>query len=352
MNKSIYIFTQTLLKGGAEKQAVLLANSLSRDYEVNLIVFYGELIHPTHVHELKNVRIFKLKGSFIKKILDLTTIIEHNSILFNYLMLPNFLGGIISSFKKNVISYGGVRSSRLLGYKRVIEKISHNWLNSFTIFNNRSGLEYCLNYGFNEKKTIYIPNGIIIPHKYSPKKKMENKKSFKILSVGRYEDVKNYPFALKVIGEVIAKFPNVKYSIVGWGRKEQEIRKYIIKNKLSDQVKMVINPGDLSSYYEESHLFLQTSKFEGISNTILEAMSFGLPIIATDAGDNKFIVRNEIDGFIFAQNDVESFVNCINYLIANKEEIKRLGENSFEHARNLFSIKKFKSNYNELISQV
>jgi glycosyltransferase involved in cell wall biosynthesis len=63
---------------------------------------------------------------------------------------------------------------------------------------------------------------------------------------------------------------------------------------IMNRIKIFINPANIPDILNECDIYLSTSLFEGLSNSIMEAMVAGLPVIATDVGDNKYLVK---DGF-------------------------------------------------------
>lgn len=349
MKVKVFIFSQTLLKGGAEKQAILLAISLKDLYDVTIIIFYPKKIDGHHLNILNEneINVLKLDGNFFIKVCKLLKAINGNTIIFNYLFLPNVLGGIISKLKKHTLSIGGIRSARLKNGKRKVERFVHNRVNDFTIFNNQTGVNNSLIHGFKRDKIIYIPNVLFPLPKFDQKDLSRN--SFNILTVGRFEQVKNFPFALEVISKIISQGYQITYTIVGWGSLENKIRGIINNLGIDNYVKIVINPENLELYYKNADLYIQTSKFEGISNTILEAMSYGNPVIATDAGDNRFIIRNNVEGFIIEQKNIDDFISKIKFFLDDKKQLEIFGYRAYQRIKDEYSISRFKTSYINLI---
>jgi len=351
-DKSICIFSQTLLKAGAEKQAVLLALSLRSKFEVTFIVYYRDKIDSSLMNQLveSGINVLTLKGNHLKKLYKIFKTFNKNTILFNYLFLPNFIGGILSKLKRVHCTFGGIRSSKLSKKKFFLEKLLHNNLNDYTIFNNVSGMDNCIDMGFLKHKSIYIPNALFpIPKK---KVKVKSEGFFNILSVGRFEEVKNYPFALSVIAELIKNKIKIKYTIIGWGSKEKEIRKIISDLDISDYVEIIINPPNINDFYERADLFFQCSKQEGVSNTILEAMSHTLPVVATKVGDNDKLVINNKNGYIINEGELNVFREKIHGLIDNHEKRINFGSSAYDRLKREYSIDNFEERYNKLVLSI
>ncbi len=348
----VSIFTQTLLKGGAEKQAIWLAKALSKNYTVSIVVYYPDKIDTVLLGAISsdNIEIIKLNGSLFTKLLQLYKYLqsEKNTVLFNYLLLPNFLGGIVSKFAGIKKSIGGIRSSVLDQKKIHIERFLHNRINHFTIFNNQLGMESCIKNGFKKEKCFFIPN-VLFPLPDIVERKSSSK-VLSILSVGRFEEVKNYPLAISIIKELVMKGLNIRYTLIGWGSKEQEIRGVIKELKLESITDIVINPPNIYNYYNQADIYLQTSRYEGLSNTILEAMSFSLPIVASDVGDNSRLIDDKYNEFIIKEPKIDLYSNAIENLYNNISLRNEYGSFCYNRILNDYSIDRFTKNYNNFIT--
>lgn len=351
-NIKIVIFSQSLESGGAEKQAVMLANLLSKLFSVQLIVFYGNKTSERITSQINvNVNLILLQGNKLKKIINLYKILKESSpyILFNYLLYPNLLGGFLSEFLSNSISVGSIRSAILDKNKILFNRFAHNNLNKKTIFNNYSGYERYTSQGFKKGKAFVIPNAIDLTKKEitRPKKSIPN-----ILSVGRFEKVKDYYTALKSIKGLLDSGVELTYTIIGWGSLEKQIYHWITELEIPNEiVKIVINPPQIEKYYIDADIYLQTSLFEGLSNTVLEAMSFSLPLIVTDVGDNNRLVHNDNNGFIVTPKDSSSIEKHLKLLLSDYNTRIIYGKISYEIVKSNYSIEAMKNKYLELINQ-
>src|SRR5690606_8756310 len=105
-------------------------------------------------------------------------------------------------------------------------RFAHNCLNNKTIFNNYSGYTKYTTKGFKKGKAIVIPNAIDFPEYEIVRKKRH---ILRILSVGRFEEVKDYYTALKAIKDLLKYTQDFIYIIVGWGKLEEQIHEWIIQ---------------------------------------------------------------------------------------------------------------------------
>ena len=140
---SILIFCKTLLKGGAEKQALFLSKLLlGKNVDICLVNWCGDQIDAENLNfvQLNSIKYFPLKGCFLMKFYKYLKILRNEKILISisYLTLPNFVSGMSKLFYRRLLTVGGIRNENISNYKFLFEKWIHNRLNDATVFNNYS----------------------------------------------------------------------------------------------------------------------------------------------------------------------------------------------------------------------
>jgi glycosyltransferase involved in cell wall biosynthesis len=81
-------------------------------------------------------------------------------------------------------------------------------------------------------------------------------------------------------------------------------------------------------YYQEAGIFVMASLNEGMSNAMLEALASGLPIISTETGGAKELLKEDLNGFFVRMKNSEDLAEKINRLIANHGLREKMGEES------------------------
>ena len=350
----ILIFTGAFSSGGAEKQSILLAKVLNKKYNCVIVSYYGEkqLIRYINLLESENIKYYQLKGNFLEKLKKFYQLYktEKPDILFNFLPSNNLLGGIIGNLNNTSIIFGGIRNSRVKLHQFIELFISHNFLSDYSIYNNESGIKYFSKLGFKQKKSLFIPNCLYpLPEKKGFSKRSNS--NIVILMVSRFEKQKDHFTAIEAFNKIIEKHNNVQIDLIGIGKLEDKIRKMVRDFNLSNKINIMVNPENLLNYYEKADIFVQTSLFEGISNSILEAMSFSLPIVATNVGDNNKLVKPGINGYLTSAKDYNNIANNISDLINSPEKRQTMGNNSYNLLKSEFTIDKFENRYIELIEK-
>jgi glycosyltransferase involved in cell wall biosynthesis len=133
---------------------------------------------------------------------------------------------------------------------------------------------------------------------------------------------------------------------------ENKIKEYISSKKLDDNILLLTDPSNIYEYYKEADIFLTTSIYEGTSNSIMEAMAFSLPIVATNVGDNSRLVNNNYNGYLTDTKDYKIIANKLYSLLLSHEKRIEYGKNSYKLIQKNYSLKTFKSNYISLIENL
>ena len=357
MKKNIALLIPTLMKGGAEKQSVLLANSLSKEYNVYFIVFLGDHMdsHLLNLLSIEKIRLIKLKKNYIGVLFDIYKVLKEKKIntIFSYLASGNFINGLIGGIAKVPNRVGGIRNAELSKFKLPLERFFHNKLLTHTISNSHSAVFKLEEKGFKKKKFHMIHNAFDLKQDLIVRNKKNN---ITILSVARFVPQKDYFTALESINLVKKALENSKftfrYYIVGYGTEEKKIRNRINSLNLNNIVKLIINPKNVFDYFKKSDLFLTTSLYEGMSNSVMEAMSYSLPILATDAGDMKYLVKDNFNGFICSFKNPKAISEKVVELITDFDLRNKMGANSYITLKKRFNLQQFYGNYVTFLNSI
>ncbi len=185
-----------------------------------------------------------------------------------------------------------------------------------------------------EKYTEFLPF-VIYPQTTKPK---NNKDFIKILIVARFTKRKNIILGLKAIKNLINYYP-IKLTIIGTlnDNKEskeylEEIKNFIKKNNLSNTVDIKTNIDflSMSKEYQKHNLFILPSCNEPFSISTLEAMAHSLPVIVSDTNGSQYEIKDNVNGFIFETNNEHDLTNKIEKIIQNKNELAKMGEESYK----------------------
>ena len=191
----------------------------------------------------------------------------------------------------------------------------------------------------NKNIPIIIPNGVDLD-KFKCQKKKRQSKNFKILFVGRLEKIKSVDTLIKAIAKIKKQSPQkkIRAHIVGSGREEKSFKKLIKKLKLENIVllKGKKTNKELIREYCDADLFVLPSKSEGQPLTLLEAWATKLPVIVTDVGDNKYFIKNGINGYLIPPTNHLLLAKKITEAIDN-QDLQQLGMNGYKLVRKKYT---------------
>ena len=348
MKEIVSLLVPTIDSGGAEKQAVLLATHLSLRTKVNLIVLYGEHTeYKVNSDQLENssVVVHRLVGSMASKMLAIGRILKASGtdILFCYLTMPDFIGSIWGKIL-GISVYNGIRNSRLPKYKLWIDRFSHNYLATGSIYNCYSGARYFSHSGFKENKNVIIPN--CFPDISEPIVR-ENSVLKTIITVGRFDPQKDYKTLIDSVSRLDRN--DFHLCIVGYGVLENQIRTWVKEYGIEDKADIFIKPDNVSELEKNADIYLSTSLFEGTSNSIMEALNWSLPVVATNVGDNDHLVIDGENGFLHPAGDVLGLAGSLCRLLDSADLRNKMGLKSNQNLRENYSMEVFEKRYIDLI---
>jgi glycosyltransferase involved in cell wall biosynthesis len=343
---AIGILVNSLAMGGAEKQSLLQAKLMGSEFDVYYFVQKKKPQLQQHLNfiEQEKINYIQLYGNIISRTIQLNAYIKKNKIkvFFAFLPLDNLLVSILSVFQ-NIKYIGGIRSSYLPNVKFYIVWFLQKYFLDYTIFNNYYGREIFIKKGFSTSKSIVIQNCINNIQKEITR---PNRKKVRILSVGRFTADKDYLTALKAIQLLKFNIPEteIEYIIVGDGELEQQIQIWVNELQLSN-VTVVKNPDKIEDYYIGADIYFLSSIFEGMPNSIMEALNYSLPVVTTDVGDAKYLVKEGINGFLVPIKDSKKLAEKLSELVLDFNKRNSFGMNGHYLLIKEFSENKFQDEY-------
>ncbi|MFA5318035.1 MAG: glycosyltransferase family 4 protein [Patescibacteria group bacterium] len=180
---------------------------------------------------------------------------------------------------------------------------------------------------------VYLPNGVTMQKKQPAKliKKFGLKKDNYILYAGRLIRHKGVHYLIEAYKELPT---DKKLVIVGSGSFTNDYIKEL--KELAGKNKNIIFTGQqngqiLRELYSNAHCFVQPSESEGLSIALLEAMSYGLPVVASDISENKEALAG--NGYLFANADVKELEQALKNVLSREKSAKRAGAKAREHIK-------------------
>ena len=182
-------------------------------------------------------------------------------------------------------------------------------------------------YGFlKNTKRYVIPNPIIgnYPNRYEGERKKY------IVNFCRLDKVKNIPLLIDALQLLQKDYPEYQLHIFGEGGEKNNLITYVNKLGLSDSVIFFDFDINLHNRIRDYAMFVSSSDREGMSNSMLEAMTIGLPTIVTDtsSGAARMLIQNYENGIIVPVRDKTALYQAMKYIIENPDKAKEMSINA------------------------
>lgn len=205
------------------------------------------------------------------------------------------------------------------------------------VANSQAGADYAaFRTGIRRSKLDVVQNGVLLPERESGgsfEKTHGNDGTQRLLFVGRLVDHKNLACLLRAFEIVAGKVPEAQLDIIGDGPLRQRHEKQAQELGIEGRVSFHGEQGDIVPYLASSSIFVMTSRREGLSNAIMEAMCAGLPVVASNVGGNPELVTHEASGLLFPPDDHETLAAMLQELLTDTAKRQLLAENARAAAR-------------------
>ena len=195
-------------------------------------------------------------------------------------------------------------------------------------------------YGFSKNKIFVVPNGVIRPLPVTIKTIYKKNGEIWLLSIGQLEPRKGINVLLNAFTALSIKFPTVHLILVGKGLFNKSHKPMIqIPPKVAQRVHIYdyVDYAQLSELYDACDIYVSASLLEGFGLTVLEAMSIGKPVIATQCGGIPEFVKSGVNGILVSPNDCQALYDAISYMLEQKSGWQGIGTINEEYVRSHFS---------------
>ncbi len=173
-----------------------------------------------------------------------------------------------------------------------------------------------------------------------------------IVNVARLSREKNHALLLEAFSRLLPQIPQAKLLLVGDGQERAFLRQTAANLGLDGRVIFAGMREGVPDILSLAHVFALTSHLEGLSISILEAMSAGLPVVATDVGGNRELVAPGRTGLLVPPRDVEKLQAALSQVLGDAGLRQRLGQAARQRARDEFSVQGMVRRYEELYQRL
>ena len=163
--------------------------------------------------------------------------------------------------------------------------------------------------------------------------KVKNENCVNFVTVGRMDFAKAYPRIVQLASKLKKEGYKYTWKIIGNGEDCEYIKQLINENSLQDEVILM---GAMDNPFKEivkADIFALLSVYEGLPNTIFEALILGIPVLATNVGGISSQIEDGVSGWL-VENEFDSIYRKIIYLLMHQDEIAQVKENLNDYSYN------------------
>jgi len=186
-----------------------------------------------------------------------------------------------------------------------------------------------------ENRVALIPNGV----KSEDFKNLYNPGLKTFGYVGRLDKIKNIPTIIEAFSKFKNKYPLFKLVLYGDGPERSKIERIIKKFNLQESIKLFGFEPDFAKIYSSFDYYIISSYSEGISNSLLEAMAVGMPILASNIKGNTLLIKDGEEGLLFNPHNVDDLKEKMIYIVENPRIIENLRKKAQIKIQKEFDIK-------------
>jgi glycosyltransferase involved in cell wall biosynthesis len=360
--KKIILVIGRLTHGGAERQVLRLAEYLAeKKFKVKIFAIKNKSKKDLTYSLSKNIKIDYLK---IEKFTPLTTTDKNFLIslkkinfftnwereyclaLYGYLkkekpdIIHSFLdfhcitSGYVAQYiktKKVILSTRNLSPDRFLLNRPYFKEFYKSLLKFDNIVLVNNSNEGCASYekwlGL-KRDSIKLTNNIFDFNKEIKLRPLKLiNKDINLVNIGaiiRLDPEKNPVYLIKLAEHLVRNNPNYYFYILGTGLLASKLKKYIKKNKLTNNIKLLGNKNNIYDYLNFFDYTLLTSKSEGLPNVLLESQMVGTPVITTDAGGAKEAIIKNYSGYFIGGESIKKDSKKIKDIVLKNSKSQKI----------------------------
>lgn len=195
---------------------------------------------------------------------------------------------------------------------------------------------------FNRFDVIQIPNTIELSNYRYLEKKIED---INLLWVRSFSEIYNPKLAVDILLELKKKYPRTTLTMVGPEKDGslKETKHYANSKKVEVNFTGRLSKLEWIRLSEKHNIFINTTNFDNMPVSVIEAMALGLPVISTNVGGMSYLIDEREDGFLVMPNKPEGFVEKVELLKRNPQLTKRITHNARRKVENFdWNVVKYK----------
>lgn len=338
MYKKIIFFIATLDSGGAERVLSVLSEKMLNYFEhVEIVSFYDIPDFYLLNDKISRISLELMTGtkSTLKNCIAFRNYLEmaKPTVLVSFLAPFNIIALLSVPHKRNYPVIVADRNDPRFECRNLVRKVLRHFLYKYesdrVVVQTKNNKRFYPKLVQNKMDVIYNPISIsddIIGCSLN----IQKEKVF--VNVARLEEQKNQRLLFRSFSRVIKKYPNYRLVIYGEGPLRSELEAYAKELAIDGYVSMPGRETAIIDKIKSSKAFVLSSNYEGMSNSMLEALCIGLPVISTEVSGAIDLIKNEENGILVPIKDELELTNAMLDIIENSAKCEYISNNAVKVA--------------------
>jgi glycosyltransferase involved in cell wall biosynthesis len=287
---------------------------------------------------------------------------EKFDLLHAYLTYSNIVGscaGVLTGTPTIASLRSADFEGRTYTFQRAfLENFSLRFLATRVMANGLAVAKYASHRVKNSRSVDIIPNAVNFVPSISDAEREKLRQELTgdttrplILTVGRLTEAKGFPDLIHAFAEVHVQFPSAILVVAGGGSLSDSLNDQIRELGLQEQVILLGSRTDVPRLLAAADIYINSSHWEGTPVSVLEAMSAGLPVIATRVGENPYLLEPDAGVLVHPHQPLELAAALV-YLLSSEDRCHKLGAAALERVRNYYNPEIWRYNLLKLYSEL
>lgn len=239
-------------------------------------------------------------------------------------------------------------------YNREMESLYRRYILKYSVKHS----DYIVTLTEKDKKTYIEKTGRKenISAIYNPIQKPEgpdiSQKEQWLLTVGHLTRMKGTDYLAGIAKDVLKRFPDWKWMVVGDGEEQVLLQEFVEKNHLTEQMILTGKTDDVDYYLKKAQIFVMTSRTEGLPMCLLEAKAFSIPSVSFDiqTGPNE-IIKDGVNGYLIRPFDCQDMTEKLMRLMGDETLRAKFSDHVHDDIEK-FQMETILSDWNQVLEQV
>lgn len=351
MKKVIFV-NSSLTDGGSEKVMTLLANYMANnDYDVTMILVRNK--KKTYILDEK-INCIQLEYNSKNKLYILITRIVKLRKLFKSIKADTIISFMVDINCFTLLANVGLGSKVIISEranpfirKKISTKLGEYFLYPLTdkiVFQTDMVKDY-FGRKLNEKSVV-IPNPINISLQYN---EIVNRNKT-IIAAGRFTEQKNFKMLIDAFNRFSKEYVDYNLYIYGDGPLKAQLMQYVAKLEAANNIHFPGYIDNINEIMRYSSIYVSSSNYEGISNSMLEALALGVPSICTDCpvGGARMVIQNDKNGILIPVGDSDALFYALRKIARDQVFSESLSKEAIK-IKSKFSMKAIAEKWIDII---